>query len=47
MPEIANISSYKRTSYLSRRLGRSVYVVEILIDKFLVHVSAIDYDLGL
>ena len=47
MPEIAYISSYKRTSYLSRRLGRSVYVVEILIDKFLVRVSAIDYDLGL
>ena len=47
MPEIAYISSYKRTSYLSRRLGRSVYVVEILIDKFLVRVSAIDYDMGL
>ena len=28
-------------------MGPSVYVVEILIDKLLVHVSAIKCDLGL
>ena len=35
----------KITFPICQRLGPSVYVVEILIDKLLVHVSAIKCDL--